>query len=52
MINVRITVADGGMFGRNAYSDCCTKPEVEPSGIWKSGYIFFATIPMHRSTKQ
>ena len=51
-INVNTTVAEGGTFGRNAKADCCTNPEVEPSGTSKSGFNFFAIIARHRSRKQ
>ncbi len=47
-----MTVTDGGIFGRNANEDCCTNPEVSPSGTKKSGFNFFAIIARHRSQKQ
>ena len=52
IIIVKIPVADGGTLGRNANVDCCTSPDVDPSGTIKSGFILFANVARHRSKKQ
>ena len=51
MSMVIITVVYAGILGRNAKSDCCTNPDVDPSETSKVGFNFFITIAIDRSTK-
>ena len=48
---VIITVVYAVTLGRNAKSDCCTNPDVDPSETSKVGFNFFINIAIDRSTK-